>query len=61
MELFYKQKKKINKIKKYGFKTIRFQVTYLNFTLENKIINSEQMEGIKYIIDQLLNLIYIVY
>ena len=47
-------KKTIKKIKKYGFKTIRFQVTYMNFTLENQLINSEWIEGIKNVIDNII-------
>ena len=41
-------KKMINKIKKYGFKTIRFQVYYTNLT---NIINSEWLIRIKEIVD----------
>ena len=41
-------KKMINKIKKYGFKTIRFQVYYTNLT---NIINSEWLLRIKEIVD----------
>ncbi len=48
-------KKTINRIKKYGFKTIRFQVTYMNFTLENRLINSEWIKGIKNVIDNIIN------
>jgi len=44
-------KKIINKIKKYGFKTIRFQVLYTNLT---DIINSEWLIRIKEIVDWII-------
>ena len=34
-------KHNINKIKKYGFKTIRFQVTYMKITNDNGKLNSD--------------------
>ena len=43
-------KKAINKIKKIGFKTIRFQVKYMNYTNEIDIINSEWINKIKEIV-----------
>ena len=49
-------KKTINKIKKYGFNTIRFQVTYSNFSLENETINYEWISGIKKVISWITNL-----
>ena len=48
-------KKTINRIKKYGFKTIRFQVTYMNFTSESNIIDSNWITGIKEIIDWIIS------
>ncbi len=48
-------KKTINRIKKYGFKTIRFQVTYMNFTSESNIINPKWILGIKEIIDWIIS------
>jgi len=44
-------KKMINKIKKYGFKTIRFQVLYTNLT---DIINSEWLIRIKEIVNWII-------
>ena len=48
-------KKIINKIKKSGFKTIRFQVKYLNYTNEISIINSEWIILIKEIVNWIIN------
>ena len=48
-------KKIINKIKKYGFKTIRFQVKYMNYTNEIKIIDTEWIIKIKEIVKWTIN------
>ena len=48
-------KKAINKIKKIGFKTIRFQVKYMNYTNEIDIINSEWINKIKEIVKWIIN------
>ena len=45
----------INRIKKYGFKTIILQVTYKNFTSESDKINSEWIQGVKQVIDWIIN------
>ena len=45
-------KKMINKIKKYGFKTIRFQILYTNLT---NIINSEWLIKVKEIVNWILD------
>ena len=58
-------KKIINKIKNNGFKTIRFQVKYMNYTDEINIINSEWInkikEVVKWIIDSNMYCILSVY
>ena len=41
----------IKKIKKYGFKTIRFPVTWMNFIDNEGNINSEWMKRVKEVID----------
>jgi len=49
-------KKTISKIKKYGFKTIRFQVNYLNLTYESEKIFSEWISGLKKeVVDEIIN------
>jgi len=48
-------KKIISKIKKRGFKTIRFQVKYMNYTNEISIKNSEWIIKIKEIIKWIIN------
>ena len=48
-------KKVINKIKKNGFKTIRFQVKYMNYTNEISTINSEWISKIKEIVKWIIN------
>ena len=48
-------KKIINKIKKKGFKTIRFQVKYMNYTNEIIIINSDWINKIKEIVKWIVN------
>ena len=48
-------KELIGKIKKYGFKTIRFPVTWINFIDENGNINSEWMKRVKELIDWIIN------
>ena len=48
-------KKAINKIRKIGFKTIRFQVKYMNYTNEIDIINSEWINKIKEIVKWIIN------
>ena len=45
----------INKIKKKGFKTIRFQVKYMNYTNEIIIINSDWINKIKEIVKWIVN------
>ena len=47
-------KKSIASIKKYGFKTIRFPITWLNFMDEKGIINSEWMSRIKEIVNWII-------
>ena len=49
-------KKQINKIKKYGFKTIRFQVVYNNLISESENIKSNWIKELKKIIDMIYNL-----
>ena len=49
------QKKIINKIKKNGFKTIRFQVKYMNYTDEINIINNDWIIKIKEIVKWIIN------
>ena len=48
-------KKMINKIKKNGFKTIRFQVKYANYTNEISIVNTEWISKIKEIVKWIIN------
>ena len=48
-------KKIITKIKKYGFKTIRFQVKYMNYTDEINIIDTEWIIKIKEIVKWIIN------
>ena len=48
-------KKIISKIKKYGFKTIRFQISYSNSTDELGKVSSEWISGIKEIIKWIIN------
>ena len=45
----------INKIKKYGFKTIRFQVIYINITNNNDKLISEWISKIKEVINFIIN------
>ena len=45
----------IKKIKKYGFKTIRFPVTWMHFIDDEGIINSEWMERVKEVVDIIIN------
>ena len=51
----FPSKHNINKIKKYGFKTIRFQVIYLNITNDNDKLNSEWISKIKEVIKLIIN------
>ena len=44
----------IKKIKKYGFKTIRFPVTWMNFIDDEGNINSEWMKKVKEVIDLII-------
>ena len=48
-------KHNINKIKKYGFKTIRFQVIYINITNDNNKLNSEWFSKIRELIKFVIN------
>ena len=48
-------KKIITKIKKNGFKTIRFQVKYMNYTNEIRGINTEWINKIKEIVKWIIN------
>ena len=48
-------KKVINKIKKNGFKTIRFQVKYMDYNNEKSIINPEWIIKIKEIVKWIIN------
>jgi len=48
--------KVINQIKKYGFKTIRFQVVYNNLIYESEIFKSNWIKELKRIIDWIYNL-----
>jgi len=51
----------IKEIKKYGFKTIRFQILYTNYTFNNNKINSEWIYKIKSLINLMNKLnIYII-
>jgi len=45
----------IKKIKKYGFKTIRFPVTWMHFIDDEGNIKSEWMERVKEVIDIIIN------
>ena len=47
-------KNMIKKIKKYGFKTIRFPITWLSFIDDYGNINSEWMHCVKGVIDLIL-------
>jgi len=49
-------KKQINQIKKYGFKTIRFQVVYNNLISESEKFKSNWIKELKRIIDWIYNL-----
>ena len=49
-------RKQINQIKKYGFKTIRFQVIYNNLISESEKIKSNWIIELKKIIDYIYNL-----
>ena len=49
-------KKQINQIKKFGFKTIRFQVVYNNLISESEKIKSNWIKELKKIIDMIYNL-----
>ena len=49
-------KKQINQIKKYGFKTIRFQVVYNNLISESEKFKSNWIKEVKRIIDWIYNL-----
>ena len=48
-------KKMIKSIKKNGFKTIRFPITWLNFINDSYIVNPELMEKIKMVVDMIIN------
>ena len=48
-------KKVINKIKKNGFKTIRFQVKYMDYNNDKNIINPEWIIKIKEIVNWIIN------
>ena len=48
-------KKTIKSIKKYGFKTIRFPITWLNFIDEKGIINSEWMNRVKEVVNWIID------
>ena len=48
-------KEMIKKIKKYGFKTIRFPVTWMHFIDDEGNIKSEWMERVKEVIDIIIN------
>jgi len=49
-------KKQVNQIKKYGFRTIRFQVVYNNLISESETIKSNWIKELKKIIDMIYNL-----
>ena len=49
------KRKTINKIKKFGFKTIRFQVIYINSMDKSGKVSSEWISGIKKVIDMVIN------
>jgi len=51
----FPSKHNINKIKKYGFKTIRFQVIYMNITNDNDRLNSEWISKIREVINFVIN------
>jgi endoglucanase len=44
----------INKIKKYGFKTIRFPVTWMNFINESGKINSNWMSRVREVVNWII-------
>ena len=44
------------KIKKYGFKTIRFPVTWTTFMDSSNIVNSEWMKRVKEVVDWIINI-----
>ena len=48
-------KKVIKRIKSYGFKTIRFQVAYMNITSESEIIDPDWIKGVKKIVDWIIS------
>ena len=48
-------KKIISKIKRYGFKTIRFQVKYIDLIFSSENLNSEWISKIKEIVDWIIN------
>ena len=48
-------KQMISSIKKSGFNTIRFPVTWINFIDENGNINSDWMKNVKEVVDLILN------
>ena len=47
-------KKMIKNIKRNGFKTIRFPITWINFIDENGIINSDWMNKVKEVVDLII-------
>ena len=53
----------LKEVKKYGFKTIRFQILYNNYTYDNGKINSEMIYKIKTLINMIrqLNMYLIFY
>ena len=54
--IYLPKKKVISKIKKYGFKTIRFQVEYFNLYSESEKNISEWISGLKEIVNSIINL-----
>ena len=54
--IYLPKKKVISKIKKYGFKTIRFQVEYFNLYAESEKNISEWISGLKEIVNSIINL-----
>ena len=50
------KKELFSKLKKYGFKTIRFPVTWMNFIDESGKVNDEWMLRVKEVVDWIINL-----
>ena len=51
----FPKKEMFNKIRKYGFKTIRFPVTWMNFMENSGKVKEEWMERVKEVVDLIIN------